>query len=62
MADHEARPGGLRVGKTGLEANAVWNLKCYRAFHVATLRFPAQIIKGGATSKHVEVYFRICAA
>ena len=62
MADHEARPGGLRAGKAGLEANTVWNLKCYGAFHVATLRFPAQIIKGGATSKYVEVYFRICAA
>jgi hypothetical protein len=50
------------MGEAGLEVNTVWNLKCNGAFHVMTLRFPAQIIKGGATSKYVEVYCRTCGA
>jgi hypothetical protein len=62
VADHEARSHRLRMGEAGLEVNTVWNLKCNGAFHVMTLRFPAQIIKGGATSKYVEVYCRTCGA
>jgi hypothetical protein len=50
------------MDEAGLEVNTVWNLKCNGAFHVMTLRFPAQIIKGGATSKYVEVYCRTCGA
>jgi hypothetical protein len=62
VADHQAGPSRLRTSEAGLEASAIPNVKCYGAFHVMTLRFPAQIIKGGATSKYVEVYCRICGA
>jgi hypothetical protein len=62
MADHEAGTGRARQSEPGLEASTIPNVKCYGTFHVMTLRFPTQIIKGGATSKYVEVYCRICEA
>jgi hypothetical protein len=62
VADYEAGTSRLRMSKAGLEVSAISNVKCYGAFHVMTLRFPTQIIKGGATSKYVEVYCRICGA
>jgi hypothetical protein len=62
MADHEAGTGRARESEPGLELSTIPNVKCYGTFHVMTLRFPTQIIKGGATSKYVEVYCRICGA
>jgi hypothetical protein len=62
VADYEAGTSRLRMSEAGLEASTISNVKCYGAFHVTTLRFPTQIIKGGATSKYVEVYCRICGA
>jgi hypothetical protein len=62
VADDEAGPSRLRMSEAALEAGTISNVNCYGAFHVMTLRFPTQIIKGGATSKYVEVYCRICEA
>jgi hypothetical protein len=62
VADDETGTSQLRMSEAGLEASTISNVKCYGAFHVTTLRFPRQIIKGGATSKYVEVYCRICGA
>jgi anti-sigma factor RsiW len=55
VADYEARPGRLRQSHAGIQPRPVTNVKSYGSFHVTTLRFPPQIIKGGPTSKHVEV-------
>ena len=57
MADHQAGAGRLGEGEPCLEPNTVGNVKSYRRFHIASLWFPTQIIKGRATSYHVEVYF-----
>jgi hypothetical protein len=62
VADYEAGTSRLRMSEVGLEASTISNVNCDGAFHVTTLRFPRQIIKGGATSKYVEVYCRICEA
>ena len=56
MTYNQTGAGSLRHAKPCLEPNAVGNVKSYRCFHNMTLWFPAQIIKGRATSYHVEVY------
>ena len=62
MAYHETRTRRLWPAHATLQASAVRNVKSYRSFHIATLWFPGQIIKGRATSYLVEVYCRIWGA